>query len=571
MLLINTSSKYSTRIFQSFYPIHPPVGIGYIMSYAQSQGIEVGYLDQQVEKDVMARVEERVKKMTQPYIFGFSVLTAGYKDAVELSRQIRGRWPDSYIVWGGTHPSMDPEEAMENQDVDFVIRGEGEGPMVDLYRVLKEGSDYSKVDNLSYRKNGKIVHNPTNYLIKDLDSMPSFPYHIFAHEKRYDMGFITSSRGCPYECIFCSIAYTPGGRKYRYRSAKAIADDLELLYTKFNVTNAIFLDDNFLVNRKRIYGMIQEIKGRGLHDKVRLVMQARGDGIDRAMLQDMFDAGFKTILFGIETASEDVMVEVKKGETVQEVVEGIHVAKDIGYYVSGTFIFGLPGDTHQERMDCLDMAKELGLNEVRFNNAVPYPGTEMYKTAKKEGLLNVQGHYENFIAVSAITESVFSEVPLAYVPKGCTEDEIKRDVLLCSVAAYLSVINTVKIISQKDSTTKWFSFGQNTLERIKKIPAAMYLGLMLGFKSIKLFYTLFIKQSTALPLKEVTQALFCREPSRRLLPALVAGKASDPSSQAPDVQSPSRTLKAWHKLGEVNAQELPDAEVTYKVHELAKN
>ena len=558
MLLINTSSKNSTRIFQAFYPIHPPVGIGFIISYAESQGIKIDYIDQQVESDVMARVAEHVKKMTKPYIFGFSVLTAGYKDAVELSRKIRILYPDSRIVWGGTHPSMGPEEVMENSDVDFVIRGEGEGPMVELYRAIKEGTDYSAIENLSYRKDGKVEHNHTDYLIKDLDSMPPFPYHLFAHEKRYDMGFVISSRGCPYECIFCSISFTPGGRRYRYRSSKNIVDDLETIYTRFGTTSAIFLDDNFLVNRKRIYSLINEIKSRGLHEKMRLVMQARGDGIDRAMLQDMFDAGFKVILFGIETASEEIMTTVKKGETVREVAEGIAVAKDIGYYVSGTYIFGLPGDTHEERMSCLDMAKELGLDEVRFNNAVPYPGTAMFHDARKEGLLNVQGLYENFIAVSAITESVFQEVPLAYVPKGCTEDEIKRDLVLCSIAAYFSVMDTFRIVA-KNSSSKWFSWGQSPWEKLKKLPSALYLGLMLGLKVFRLFYLLFINRDTALPLKEVLQALFSRQPSRRILPALANTR----------VVKKQNTESDWHEI-EVNRQEIPEDEPMFKLHGLVE-
>ena len=519
MLLINASSRDTTKIFQAFYPIHPPVGIGCLISYARTKSVHVNYIDQQLETKVFERVAEYIRDMEKPYIFGFSVLTAGLKTAVETAKVFKETYPDSFIVFGGVHPSMVPEEIMKISFIDGVIRGEGENPLVELYKALKSGNDYSFIDNLSYRRGGKIIHNPINFIIQDLNLYPPFPYHIFTHES-YDMGFVISSRGCPFRCIFCSISSSPGGRRYRYRHEKFIVDDIELLYHQYNLTSIIFLDDNFLVDKKRIYALIGEIRKRELHKKLKLVFQARGDSIDYNLLKHMFDSGFKVILFGIETASEKIMLTVQKGETVRECVDGIRLAKEIGYYVSGTFVFALPGENHQDRMNCLNLSKELCLDEVRFNNAVPYPGTELFEIGKKEGCLHIEEFYENFIAVSAITETPFERVPLPYVPLGNTESEIKRDVLLCSFASYISVMDIWGIVFKKNSQTKWFSMGKSKFQQLKKVPAAFYLGFMLCIKLFQLVFQLFINPCTKLSRKEVFRAVFLKRSFESLYPRL---------------------------------------------------
>lgn len=502
MILINASSQESFKLVQDFVPIHPPVGMGYLEGFALSKGIEVKHIDQQLE-DVEEKVKELIQDLKPPYIFGFSVLTASIKPAIETSRKLKETYPDSYIVFGGVHPTMLPEESLSFDHVDLVIKGEAEQPLVDLYHCIKQGNDYTSVENLSYKKNGEIINNPISYIVKDLDEY-KWPYHLYK-DKRYDLGFMMSSRGCPYQCIFCSIQATPGGRRYRYRSEDNIVEELTYMNEELGLTQVIMLDDIFTVNKKRQYRLTKMIKEKGLHEKMTFTFQGRGDHLTTELAEELYSAGFRVCLFGIETASEEIMSTIKKGETVAELEQGITIAKKAGMHVAGTYIFGLPGETHEDRLDCIRASERMGLNSVRYNNATPYPGTALYHTAVKEGRLNNVGLWENFIAVSGITESVFKPVPFPYVPAGAgnSEEEIKRDILLAHLVSYSHIGRFLNTILKRSQDPKWFSVGRTPAEIIRKLPRVLYLSLMVVAKLTHLIYQLFIKKETRLSLRHI--------------------------------------------------------------------
>jgi len=258
MILINSSPKDALKIFQPFLPIFVPVGIGCLLAATEREGIRAQFIDEQVEADVFGKAAEYVKTMERPYIFAFSVLTAAFKNAVMVSKELKRLYPDSIIVFGGIHPTALPDEVLSFGHIDFVLRGEGEKSLIELYRCVQERKDLTHMDNLSYRRNGGIIHNKMSSILEDLDSYPTFPYHLFT-SGAYDIGFVISSRGCPYQCIFCSNRVTTG-RKYRFRSAEAIVAELDMLYHKFNKRYILFLDDNLLVSKKRIYSLLEQIK-----------------------------------------------------------------------------------------------------------------------------------------------------------------------------------------------------------------------------------------------------------------------------------------------------------------------
>ena len=505
MILINSSPKDTAKIFSAFYPTHPPIGIGYLLNAAEREGIKAKYIDEQVEKNISGLAAEYVKEIERPYIFGFSVLTAAVKNATSISRELKKRYPDSFIVFGGVHPTVAPEEILSYMHIDVILRGEAETTLPELYRCVKQGRDFTHIEALSYRLDGKIVHNVLKPIQSGTDSYPPFPYHFFNH-KKYDMGFVMSSRGCPHKCIFCSCRSITG-TTIRYRPAETIVDELEMIYNKYNKNCVTFIDDNFVVNKERVYPLIELIKQRGLHNKMSFAFQARGDNVEYNICKDMYDAGFRVVLFGLETASEKIMKIIKKGETVAQCINAVKTVKKLGFNVGATFVFGLPGDTHKERMNCLRLTKELQLDVVRYNNAIPYPGTELYEIAKKENRLNIQGLYENFIAVSGIAENPFKQIPLAYVPEGNTENEIRRDILISYLSTYSNIVKTLKIILKPAHGVKWLSVGDSPLETLKKMPAIFCLGILLICKFGQFIYYSLIKKETALPLEYLMKQL----------------------------------------------------------------
>ena len=485
MILINSSSRNALKIFQPFLPVYFPVAVGCLAAYLRNEGICADVIDQQIEEDVLGKISLSIDRMKKPYIFGFSVLTAAFKAAIDLSLKLRAQYPESVIVFGGIHPSAMPEEVLSYKHIDAVVRGEGERPLLELYQCIKDGRSYSHIKGLSYRDGNTIVNNPIFSRLDALDSFPRFPYELFQPEI-YDLGFIVSSRGCPYRCIFCSNRVITG-KKYRYNSAARIADDLELLNKRYHKTNVTFLDDNLLVSKERVYELIGEIKKRGLHETMTFNFQARGDNVTPSLLRDCYAAGFRSIFFGIETASEKLMNIIKKDESVEQCVKAVRMAKEAGFHVSATFIFGLPGEKHQDRKDALCLSRDLRLDMVRFNNATPYPGTELYEIAKKEKRLFVQGLYENFNSVSTFTENPFRETPFSYVPSGNTECEIRNDILFSYLCFYLDFKRVKNIFTNPEKGLGWFNAGEKAVDFIKKCPALFLLFLLMAIKFLKMF------------------------------------------------------------------------------------
>lgn len=491
MILISSSPKDALKIFQPFLPVSVPIGIGCLAAFAEREKIKVKIIDEQVQDDPLGLVCEYAKELGRPHIFGFSVLTAGFKSAILLSEKLKKIYPDSMIVFGGIHPSACPDDVLAYSHIDVVIRGEGEKPLVELYKCVKEARDFTHIEGLSYKKGGIILHNKVPSEIIGLDEMPAFPYHLFK-SKRYDLSFVVGSRGCPYRCIFCSNRVTTG-KRYRYASAKRIIQDLDWVYSQYLAKNpgkgnVQFLDDNLLVNKERIYELIGQIKAKGYDKLMTFSFQARGDNVDHKLLQELYDAGFKSVFFGLETASERIMKIIKKDETVAKCTEAVKMAKQIGFYVSATFIYGLPGDTHKDRMDCLKLSKELKLDMVRYNNATPYPGTELYEIAKNEKRIRIDGLFENFISVSTFIESPFKRIPFSYVPKGSSEGQIRNDLLYSYLIFYLDFNKLKQIFTDPNKGAGWFNAGETAINLIKKVPALLLLGINMSIK----FYNLFL-------------------------------------------------------------------------------
>ena len=504
MILINPCPKNSLGVAQMFLPVWVPVGIGCLLAVTEREGIKTYFVDEQIEKDPLKAIASYVGKMQKPYIFGFSVLTQALRRAIDLSRQLKERYPDSVIIFGGIHPTAAPEDILCHDHVDVVLRGEADKLITDFYRHVKGNKDFRALDGISYKKDGKIIHNQRAPIITDIDALPPFPYHQFT-SPRYDLAFVVSSRGCPYQCIFCSNRVTTD-KKYRYRRAESVVEELLFLHEKHHIKFVIFLDDNFCVSKERVYGLIDAIKKKGLDEKMTFSFQSRGDNVDRRLLQDLFDTGFKSIFFGLETSSERIMKVIKKGETLAQCLEAVKMAKQIGFYVSATFIYGLPSETHEDRIRCVELTREYELDMVRYNNATPYPGTELHEIAQRQDRLNVQGLYDNFCSASTFVENPFKRIPFTYVPEGNTEEEIRRDILFSYFSFFFNVDRLKTIFVTPDKGAGYFNAGDNIAAfLLRRLPALIFFGFMLMMKFFNLFYYMIIKKETRTSLKD-----FCK-------------------------------------------------------------
>ncbi|MFH1305556.1 MAG: radical SAM protein, partial [Candidatus Omnitrophota bacterium] len=226
---------------------------------------------------------------------------------------------------------------------------------------------------------------------------------------------------------FCSQRSITG-KRYTARSPEKVTDDIELLITRYEQKVISFLDDSFLIDKVRAKAICDLIRQRGLHKKASFECQVRLDELNDDILKCFKETNFVLLCFGLETASENLMALIKKGVTVRKNIEAMTLARKYGFRLAGTFIFGLPTETKEDRQQAYKMAREF-LDYVRFNNATPYPGTKLYEMAKEEKRLNVGKNWENLNACGTLARGPFSKERLAYVPLGTTEIELKKDVL----------------------------------------------------------------------------------------------------------------------------------------------
>lgn len=463
--------------FARYVPVSIPFGVGMLAGYIMERGRRVAVVDECVLPLIK---EDNIRTIAagfdEPYIFGISSVTANVGRGYELAKLIKKSYPGSKVIMGGIHPTILPQEALVTGWVDIVIRGEGEVTMDKLYQAIKNGDDYSHIPGISFiNKAGLIQHNEDAPLLEDLNLLPRFPYQLFErHADKYNFGFLMASRGCPYDCIFCSQRKI-SGKMYRFQTVDKIADQIETLADRYKVSYFNFYDDNLVVNRKWTKELCEVMCQRGFYRRrIKFSCSTRGDAVNEEMLECMKKAGFVHLDIGLETASERLMKIIKKGESVADVIHGVKLAKRHGFTVGGVFIMGLPTETKEERHACLRLARELSLDFVRFNNACPYPGTELFNIAKRENRLRVEENWGNFTSLGAFVGGF----KLPYVPTTCTEEELKRDIIKANNSFFLTAKGIFTLLF---GGRHWFYLPQRWYLSLREWLNIMKLGINVLF------------------------------------------------------------------------------------------
>jgi len=458
MILINPTSyrEKTLGVFAEFVPRNVPIAVATLAAALLEKGHRARIIDEDVTVIDAALLEQSARGLEEPYIFGISCLTLGMKRAFELSRVIKTVFPKAYVVFGGIHPTALPEESLSLGTVDIVARGEADETVCRLYESLKKGTDFRILPGISYEKDGGYVHNESAPLVRDINALPPFPYHLFdEHAASYLMNFVLVSRGCPYGCIFCSQR-TITGRTYRRYSDERIISDLHLVIEKYKQKNILFFDDNFVVTKEATKAFLNKLVAQGLPGKANFSCQLRGDVVDDELVVLFKEAGFKSLNFGIESGSERIMKIIDKGETVQDNVRAIKIAARHGIGTQGTIIFGFPGETGGDRRKAVELVKEIPLDRVRFNNVVPYPGTPLYGMVKASDRLKVHDHWQNFNVVSVLVHGLSERMPLPFVPEGTTDMRLKYQILSANLAFMLKPSKIIPFLFAKRDNVGWF-------------------------------------------------------------------------------------------------------------------
>ena len=279
-----------------YIPVGVPIAIGYLAQYLIQHGHKVKVHDEELEILTEENLKKLVADLPKPYVFGISVMTASAARTYELIKMLKEIYPDCIVVIGGVHPTALPEEGLRN-GADYVFRGESEIPLLDFYNKVRNGEDPRTVSNISYiNSDGKVVHNPEKDLMRDLDEVKEFPFHLFdVKNPRYRAWYISRSRGCPYKCNFCSQRLITG-KTLRFHSTERVIKLIKYLVYEIGVDYVSFTDDIFTIKgnnfRKELYNLCDRVIKEGLHKKTAFYIQTRADAVDEEMLVKLKSANF---------------------------------------------------------------------------------------------------------------------------------------------------------------------------------------------------------------------------------------------------------------------------------------
>ncbi|MHC4124381.1 MAG: B12-binding domain-containing radical SAM protein [Planctomycetota bacterium] len=387
-----------------------PLNLGYLASYVRTRNekVLVDIIDAEGLELSLTELYKRVDTFS-PDIIGITCPTPVYYIIKNICTELKKRDPDVIIILGGPHPTALPRETLMDMDVDMVVIGEGEETFIELVRVLQNGEKLDKVMGLAFKDNGNVVINSGRELIKDLDILP-FPAKDLLPLERYYLPptkrirseratNMVTSRGCPFACTFC-MARVIWGKQTRLRSIGNVLDEVEENVKVYGLTEFSFHDELFTLKKSRVIEFCKGLINRGLD--ISWVCMARAGTVDAEMLEFMKKGGCGKISFGFESGNQCMLNLMNKKETLEEAVKSVHLCKEAGIKVVGTFILGHPGETIDSIQDTIRFAIKLDVETAAFFIAIPYPGTELYALALKNGYLSKESDWKKFAPVSKL-------------------------------------------------------------------------------------------------------------------------------------------------------------------------
>src|SRR3989338_395860 len=388
--------------FDRFRVTRPPAGLGYVAQALEDNGTEYDFIDLRFGQS-FSEIKKRIEGF-KPDLVGTSMMTVKYENVYSLIKRVHAIGGFD-IIFGGPHTSALEEDVIkECPEIKYAVVGEGEETIVELCR----GDDLRGIKGIIFQENGNIIKNEKRPFMQDIEKI-SFPrytnFHLENYTKRAKELTLSTSRGCPYSCIFCS-AHLTIGKLFRQRSPMHVANEIEYWYSRGYRTFEIS-DENFTFNSRRIYEICDEIEKRGLKGLTfNIGGGIRADRVDRALLKRMKEVGFRYIAIGVEGGNNKILEALKKGEKIETIKEAIKNAHELGYDIGLFFVLGVPGETWQDIEDAVAVAKAYPIKNVFFFNLLPQPKTELYEWIEKHGYFVVPpSKYLN-------DASYFNNVPL---------------------------------------------------------------------------------------------------------------------------------------------------------------
>jgi len=367
---------------------YPPMGLLYLAGKLLEDGHEVRIYDVDVEDIKPEGLGQKIRDFGAQLV-GLTSTTPTILEARAIAQAIKATY-DVPIIIGGAHVTVVGEHLLQQHNVfDFAAMGEAEITLSEFVRALENGTDLADVDGILYRDGDTIVRTLPRALVANLDDLP-FPARQLIRNDLYlwappgkeataMAGFLTK-RGCPYKCSFCSQdqVFT---RDVRYRSVENVLLEMEWVNKSLGIHHIHIFDDTLVLDRARAIEIAQGILDRGLN--FTWEGMARANLVDPELLDIQSRAGLTRMSFGIETGNAEILKNIYKNVTLDDIREGYRMAKEAGIETRGSAIIGHPNETRKTAWDTIKFLRSLKhLDQVYLNIMVPYPGTAVWHLAK---------------------------------------------------------------------------------------------------------------------------------------------------------------------------------------------
>ena len=362
-----------------------PLGILSLASVLRNKGHQVKVLDCRFNPADFSRFGQELEGFS-PDLVGLSGLTPEAGSIHALARMAKAAHVPA-VVAGGPYPSSDPEGALSDPNIDYLVRGEGEETVLELVGKLEGGQGVREVRGIAFRGEGEIVITPSRPAIADLDGLP-FPAWDLINPRKYFRALrsgmvkparyasIFTSRGCPYQCIFCHGLF---GEKFRARSPRNIWEEIELLKKDYGIEEFQVDDDCFNFNRKRTGEFFALVLGKNRPSRFLFPNGLRGDLLDRETLEKLRAIGTYYLALAVETASPRLQELIGKRMDLNKVRESARECRRLGITTLGFFMIGFPTETRAEAMMTIRWAAESQFDLADFFVLNPFKGTRVYQ------------------------------------------------------------------------------------------------------------------------------------------------------------------------------------------------
>lgn len=381
----------------------PPLGIMYIGTYLKKNNYTVKIIDLAVENLDENQFFQAIEECN-PSIIGMSTYNEAWNVQKILCRRIKQKYPNIIIAAGGAFATFCYEQVLNESMTDFVLRGEGAYVFCQLCDCLLRGKlKKENIKGLCYKnKEGSVIANANVERIKNLDQLP-FPDRSLIKKEKYVLPYtISTSRGCPGQCIFCS-SKSFWGKSVIMRSAENVYKEVMDIYEKYGANIFYITDDTFTASKKRCLEFCEMLRQSGI--SFVWGCESRADVINEEFIRILYESGCHKIQFGMESADNEILQRIKKHVTIEQIENAVMCAAKYNMHIQVSYIVGHAFDTEETVKKTISFAKHLsddyGARVVCSVNT-PFPGTEQYEKRKELGIEIKTDEWEKYLLNSPI-------------------------------------------------------------------------------------------------------------------------------------------------------------------------